>query len=429
MRKALEAERKQRQAKEGEATQLRSNAQRTAKDQEAKLLKEQALNADLQDKVAKLERAAREDKARHQSEVLFARQEHESAVRQRNNASQRPSAKKRVPSASKASPQRPKMPEKKGFQNSFAESTSRKDESALGPRLSPTDARTDVRCRSSAATPAQLANGDDKGKERASDIDMDLSTDVDSGFMLDGNGDATLLEEAFIATSIKDAIVSYLFDHPVSLFDNPLRSIHALLNAKMKQGCSADVIEAHNKASQALFACLSRIPSTSLADTELQDRIFLSNILLAITSFAEFFASQQMSDEALLSLGLLRDLLYTFKGLLSHEDVTLPEYFKAIKAIFQLVIRLIPAHHSRYLDFLQKRKQAQNRSATQSGIVRQSVKDALTPLQPQVWQAKEVDPIFHAVLGILAVLAWQPDSTCLAKYFKVFQHNLEHVAD
>lgn len=359
--------------------------------------------------MAALEKAAHDEKARYQSEILFARQEHESSVRQRNLASQRPASKSRNAPSTKASPNKPKMPEKKGFQNSFSESSSRKDGPTNAPRSSPTETRPEGRSRSS----APLVNG--KGKARAADLDSDHQIGDDSTLFMDQDLDVAEEDSsAVMPRSAKDSLVSFLFGHPTSPFQPATKSIQVLLDAKLGSSADPEAIQAHRQACQNLFACLSRPASTSATDVEQQDRIFLAQLILAIVNFVDVFSTNGMTGETIQALVLLRDLLFSFSKFLFHQEIMLTEHNKAIQAVFKLMVRLVRQQQVRYVAYLQKRRQTQNKSATQLGGNRQPSK-SIVAISPYLWQEKEIDPTMQAVLAILCILAFRPDSVCLSK--------------
>jgi hypothetical protein len=248
---------------------------------------------------------------------------------------------------------------------------------------------------------------------------MDAESDYGIGDVSDlfGDEDTSIIEDKspLVQLSKKDRLVSFLFGHPIFPIDTSVKTIHAMMNANFRPSTHPDISQNHRQACEDFYACLSRPASGSSTDVEQEDRMFLARLLLVVISFVDNFASNDMASEVVLGLGLIRDLLFTFRGLIFRQEIIISLHNQAMKALFALLIRLVRQQQASYVGYLQKRKPVQSKSSTQQNSQKQASKGSLPALQPQLWQQREIDPILLSCLSILSLLAWRPDAGCLTK--------------
>lgn len=381
--------------------------------------------------MAQLERAAHEDRDRHRSELIFARQEHESSIRHRTATSSQyapPSTAQRRPrsglkgngkSETARAPQQggPPPPQKRGFQNSFFDDSS------------------PVTRRSSTAALSSPPKGKEKekGKQRARNEVTQLSED-DAG-----QGTSTDPEESGAEAgdlhvephdppapnSARETYVEALFAHHAVPPSDPVETIHAIVylasfssSPTVRPGQptepTADFKAAHQSLCHKLFSCLGHpIDSKTALDVASQDRIFLSRLLSSIVDFAMLFSRARKTQELVLCLYLLRDLLFGFREHLSHKDLILTEQNKAFESIFRCVATVTAAEQQRLVEATQQVPTASKNS--RRGLLARATEGGDNKRNDRIRVERQSEPVYLAVLDLLDALAWQPDEICLTK--------------
>ena len=373
--------------KEGEVKILRNGAEKTAKEHQKQIESEHSMTSSLQDKIAAMERVAMEEKQRYRSEILFARQEHESAIRHQRAASQYPTTIKKSANAQRTSP-RAKPASKKGFQNSFFES-------------SPSDSKR----RGSKSTPAPLL----KGKEKATELDIEFWQD-----------DLPKSEEEFeepVTHSARDGFISFIFSHHPIPPSHLASSIHAIVNFNPPLNADENIKISHRQACQQLFDCLGHTISSKLdidIDIEQQDRIFLSNLILATLQFVSVFNHNSLLEELIITLVMLRDLLFQFNRHLFHQPTLLDEQTVAIKSTFVSILSVIRVGHAKAVE-ISETEQINKNKATTSSRFPPIQKGRILRNDSRIKMELQLEPILLAAIDILQILAWHPDDGTIAK--------------
>ena len=366
--------------KEGEVKILRSGAEKTAKEHQKQIEAEHSKTVNLQEKIAAMERAAGEEKQRYRSEILFARHEHESAIRHQRAASQHPTTIKK-PIALRSPVQNPAK--KKGFQNSFLESSPSENKGG-----------------SLARTPAPSS----KGKEKAIEPDFELDQE---------HNDMTEHEEFDEPRpqSARDRFVVFMFGHNHVPSSELVSSMHAMLNFRLPSSVHEDTAMVHRKACQQLFDCLGD-PISSNLDVELQDRTFLSKLVLAILSFVDLFSQADILRELVISLRLLHDLLFNFHSFLFHHAIIVKEQIAALKSTYSTLVNIVQVEHRKAV---RNSETEQSAKAKPPSRLAQLATKARTPFDLRNKFELQIEPVLLVAVEVLSVLAWRPDDSNTAK--------------
>ena len=415
----------------GEITVLRNNVTKAQREHQAKLEEQQAQNAALQRQIDALQRASKDEKQRYESEILFARQEHESAVRHGKFASQHPNTVRRnrangtsgasqsVKAKVNAAP-----PTKKGFINSFFSPPRKSSQTARVPS-SPTAGEIDEE-----ATELSQIHHKDKGKGRAVQDEDNLDSGNDN--VMFGNegqdatfdGDVTVDAVAgHVTTSSRPAFIAHCFAHQTRYPDGSfVKSLQHLLNlneeeSKIVEG-AADGQARHKRLCEALYDLLGDAapPFTGAEELEQQDRAFISRICTIIIRLLSLYNEAGMIKRISIGLTLLRDIFDTFRDDLLHKAILVGQH----TAMLLLLVEALAAVAKKQKALIDAAKDAEKAkldvrshrtyAAHVHDVNRPKVGDSAV-----VVAERQAQPIFEAVIDFLAALAWNPDQNCINK--------------
>lgn len=423
MKASIAQEQKARYQKEGEVKIVRSRLEQTAAEHQKLINEEHARNLALQERIAALERSAAEEKQRYRSEILFARQEHESAVRHQRTASQFPSRSRQAPFSATQASRPASSPKgvgpggagtsKKGFQNSFFEGAG--SQRLGGPR----SAARNGRDSSPQSSPSR---GGGKGKERGLDQDEEMLEAQQAGT---GAGDEheQLLEAAQVVNlvySVRDEAMSFIFAHtPCEVWDGP-PSIQTLLNMPPQ---SVDFDRAHTKACQDLFTIFGQAYLNLVEPGPIRkaDHQFICRLGDNLVTFVGLLHKHSKRYELEVSLGLLRDFVFRFEGKLWDPE-HLPgdgesgRFTKNLFSIFQEIV--ISAREAFALAQGAARKAKSNGTSQRRTLLPSTSNAYQRPMHnesPVVKLERELEPTLLAVLDTLQIVTFTADETRLSR--------------
>ena len=384
LKRLVEEEKLKRTQKEGEATMLRTKVERSAAEHEKQLAKEHARNAQLQAKVIQLEKLAAEQEIKFKNEAAFARQEHQSSLRQKPTTVYRAQASSQRPATPKTRAKGPK-----GFKNSFYEpraSVSEPPSSPSRPNLSP----------------VPLAESSGKGKSREASPHQDVEEGAPAQVEL---------------RSRRDEIISFLFAHrgpPPAVAS----SLHAVLNLRFPPETDPAILDAHSRACQDLFAYLGApAPPSSSADHEEHDRIFVGHLIATIVRIIGVLYQAQLRAPLILAIQLLQDVFFRFSLLLFHPAFSVREQNAAVSEACTVLARIVKEEHYFCQATVEEARKAQQLTKTSvpRSRVRTNDQSHAKGQQARIKAERTVQPVLEAALRTFLVLAWRPDDAMISK--------------
>lgn len=419
----------------GEATMMRNSVAKAEKEHQTVLEAERLKAATLQDQIAALQRAATEDKQRYKSEILFARQEHESSVRQQRSGSLHPSTamKHRINQVGfsqsqflkpkRQSPRRPAP--QKGFANSFFESPPRQARGQTAQLLN-----SSPNVPPNATTPS--ANGSPKGKQPADaaypdfegndlDLDLDVRDEVTHQPAEDEEDEET---DPIVNVSTREAAVTFIFGHR-QVFGSHAGdlSLQTMVHCALHDRTDLDD-EEHRRICQDLYESVGNQshPSTSNDTVQQHDRLFLTRVISIILRFGKLFHRKGMEAHLITALYFMHDLLSEFWALLFHQPIILPLHREVLKDLFASIVSFakssitaIVQRCDAKLNLAKHAKPVQARTVHAAAFSRVA-RDTPSIAHTERSQAeRSMEPIVAAIMDVLMLLAWRPDEDCLTK--------------
>jgi hypothetical protein len=359
---------------------------------------EQAKSAQLQ---AELHRKTEELKGTteaHKTSDLFNRHSYQSTVKARAGSQHPATSRKPGSTTQQKSPKTVKITHKKGFQNSFLES-------------SPIDGG-----RRAAQTSSPPTIGKGKGRAMSEQVEHE-----GNDFMNDTTTVEQVEEEEDIQPTLED-FTSFVFGHTDLIAVNPVSTIYAMVNlsADIPRNEDEVFLHSHREACKQLFACLGTNLESSAVDPIERDHIFLSRLLRSLVQFTEVFSQAGILHELVLGLHLIRDLLFQYHAFLLRQSIANTDHSQAIRSIFTALIRTNKANQARLA-----KASVVIKKTPQASYSTENVKEQQAAVSGQRLKAeRQAEPVYLAILDILAVLAWLPDQTTVDQC--VYQFHIGH---
>lgn len=319
-----------------------------------------------------------------------------------------------------SSPRRP-FKVQKGFQNSFFEpmtSTQRVDNGGRLPS-SPSDGRAGPIQRVS--SPANRDKGKQREIEPSSEMDYNDLPELqqeafEAGYEDDEDNIHQQGVQANTLSSLREEIISFLFDHIPHKISHITLSLFSLVNPDFPTDFEAHRISNHREICQRLFHCFGHRSESSQQDKQ-QITLFIWEIFNVLLDFVEFYSLEQgFRSRVIVAIDLIQDLCQRYATLALSEDSNPTEYETITGKMFRIITTCIKNECTRIklLDMPPAQPQAtaivRSRSMAPNPRSRQAKIEA-----EKARFEKEVEDVLCSILHLLQFLALRPDPTRLAQ--------------